>query len=71
MKSGQDDCLSVEKLVASNECVPPYAVVSQVIDRFFHSAQLEAVALVEGREPVGLVTRPKLLFTLFRRYGFE
>ncbi|MCL4490876.1 MAG: ATP-binding protein [Nitrospirae bacterium] len=71
MKSGQDDCLSVEKLVASNECVPPYAVVSQVTDRFFHSAQLEAVALVEGREPVGLVTRPKLLFTLFRRYGFE
>jgi signal transduction histidine kinase len=32
---------------------------------------MDAVALVEGREPVGLVTRPKLLFTLFRRYGFE
>jgi len=34
-------------------------------------AQMDALALVEGKEPVGLVTRNKLLFTLFSRYGFE
>ena len=27
--------------------------------------------MVEGNEPVGLITRQKLLFTLFRRFGFE
>ncbi len=58
-------------LITSHECVYPAAAASYVADRFFHAAQLDAVALVEGREPVGLVTRPKLLYTLFRRYGFE
>ncbi|MEK6682784.1 MAG: HAMP domain-containing sensor histidine kinase [Nitrospirota bacterium] len=58
-------------LITSHECVYPATTTSYVADRFFHAAQLDAVALVEGREPVGLVMRPKLLYTLFRRYGFE
>ncbi len=40
-------------------------------ERFFSSPDLDAVALVEGTEPVGLVTRTKLLFTLSRRFGLE
>lgn len=71
MVLAQDNSLHVGKLITSNECVPPSTAVSHVTDRFFNTAHLDAVALVESREPVGLVTRPKLLFTLFRRYGFE
>lgn len=61
----------VGSLITSHECVYPATPASCVTDNFFRSTQLDAVALVEGREPVGLVTRPKLLYTLFRRYGFE
>ncbi|MDI6727592.1 MAG: HAMP domain-containing sensor histidine kinase [Thermodesulfovibrionales bacterium] len=71
MVLAQDNSLHVGKLITSNECVPPSTAVRYVTDKFFNSAQMDAVALVEGREPVGLVTRPKFLFTLFRRYGFE
>ncbi len=67
----QDNILYIGKLITSSECVPPSTAVRHVADRFFNSAHMDAVALVEGREPVGLVTRNKLLFTLFRRYGFE
>lgn len=67
----QTESPSVGKLITSSECVPPYMAVNKVADRFFNSDRLDAVALVECREPVGLATRPKLLFTLFRRYGFE
>ena len=71
MIPSQDNILYVGELITSNECVPPSTAVRYVADRFFNSAQMDAVALVEGKEPVGLVTRNKLLFTLFRRYGFE
>ncbi len=37
----------------------------------FQHHRLDAIAVVEGKEPIGLVTRTKLLFTLFRRFGFE
>ena len=67
----QSESPIVRDLIASNECVPPYTSVHKVADRFFTSPQMDALALVEGNEPVGLVTRPKLLFTLFKRYGFE
>ncbi len=66
----QDELL-VGKLITSREYVYPYINVKNVADRFFNSAYLDAIAIVEGREPVGLVTRPKLLFTLLKRYGFE
>lgn len=66
-----EDSAFVGNLIASDECVTPSTAVSEVANRFFMSSNIDAVALVEGREPVGIVTRPKLLFSLFRRYGFE
>lgn len=62
---------SVGALMAASENVSPRTLVSRVAESFFGSASLDAVALVEGNEPVGLVTRQKLLFMLFRRFGFE
>jgi len=55
------DSLSVEsphvgKLVASCEFMQPDIVVRDVADRFFKSTELDALALVEGSNPVGLVT---------------
>ncbi len=67
----QDNAVTIGKLIISNECMPPYTEANIVADRFLKSAHLDAVALVEGREPIGLVTRHKLLFKLFKRYGFE
>ena len=65
------ECHSVGALMASSENVSPLTLVSRVAESFFGSASLDAVALVEGNEPVGLVTRQKLLLTLSRRFGFE
>lgn len=65
------ECHTVGALIASRESVPPQTRVSRVAESFFGSASLDAVAIVEGNEPVGLITRQKLLFTLFRRFGFE
>ena len=67
----QDTVVSVGMLVTSSEQISPDANVRHVADRFFADKDLDAVALVEGDKPVGLITRNKLLFTLFRRFGFE
>lgn len=67
----QNETTLVGNLITSSECIPPYAQTKHVAERFFESPNLDAVALVEGREPVGLVTRLKCLFTLFKRFGFE
>ena len=67
----QENALLVGKLITSNDQVTPQAIVNNVAERFFSTTELDAIALVEGKEPVGLVTRTKLLFTLFRRFGFE
>lgn len=65
------ECHTVGALIASRENVSPRTLVSRVAENFFGTASLDAVAVVEGNEPVGLITRQKLLFTLFRRFGFE
>jgi hypothetical protein len=65
------ESLTVAEMVTSRECIHPGTVVRRVTDKFFETSHLDAVALVEGEEPLGLITRPKLLFTVFRRYGFE
>ncbi|NOZ24967.1 MAG: sensor histidine kinase [Nitrospirae bacterium] len=70
-ESVQDHSLSVGRLVTSRQHIPPHAPVSSVAEIFFNSAGMDAVAVVECREPVGLATRSKLLLRLFRRYGFE
>ncbi len=67
----QDSVLPVGELIISNEQIPPQTTVNKVAERFFSTTDLDAIAVVEDQEPVGLVTRTKLLFTLFRRFGFE
>ena len=51
--------------------VAPQTIVNKVAERFLGTTDLDAIAVVEEKEPVGLVTRTKLFFTLFRRFGFE
>jgi len=63
--------LVVGKLITSKESIHPYVTTRQVAERFFNIQNLDALALVEENMPVGIVTRTKLLFKLFRRYGFE
>ncbi len=67
----QKNELPVGELITSNEFVAPQIIVNKVAERFFGTTDLDAIAVVEGKEPVGLATRTKLLFALFRRYGFE
>jgi signal transduction histidine kinase len=69
--SPKSDSPLVGKLITSTRSVPPLLPVSSIADTFFESANLDAVAVVDGSEPVGLITRPKLLLKLFRRFGFE
>lgn len=56
---------------SKKEYIHPSLKVSNVVDLFFASQHMDAVALVDCGEAVGLITRPKLFFTVFRRYGFE
>ena len=69
--NAQENVLPVGELIISNEQATPQAAVNKVAERFFSTTDLDAIAVVEGKEPIGLVTRTKLLFTLFRRFGFE
>ncbi len=66
-----ENMLLVGELIISNEQTAPQAKVTQVAERFFSTTDLDAIAVIEGKESVGLVTRTKLFFTLFRRFGFE
>ena len=69
--AARENVLPVGKLIISNELVAPQTLVNKVAERFFGTTDLDAIAVVEGSEPIGLVTRTKLLFSLFRRFGFE
>ncbi len=71
MESIQENTLTVEKLIMPNECVQPYILTKEVADKFLNASHIDALALVECREPVGLITKYKLLFKLFKRYGFD
>ncbi len=70
-QSIHDNSPSVGSLITTDICVHPALQVRRVVERFFESPDVDAVAVVDGREAVGLVTRTKLLFSVFRRYGFE
>ena len=61
----------VGELITSRELIQPTTTVKKVTDMFFASNTLDALALVDCMEPVGLVTRSKLLYTVFSRYGFQ
>lgn len=71
MDHNSADSPQIGSLAMSDDCVHPATRVMSVVESFFESKQLDAVAAVEGREAVGLITRTKLLFSVFRRYGFE
>ncbi|MDH4163949.1 MAG: HAMP domain-containing histidine kinase [Nitrospirota bacterium] len=62
---------AVGSLIDSADSVSSQSTVNSVAERFFGNTELEALAVVDSDEPVGLVTRTKLMFSLFRRYGFE
>ncbi len=66
-----DNILPVGKLIVSDDHVPPHDSVTNIAEKFFSTTDLEAIAIVNENRPVGLITRTKLLFTLFRRFGFE
>jgi signal transduction histidine kinase len=71
MQTLQETVPLVGEMITSNDLVRPRTIVNHVAELFFSTTRLEAVALVDDGEPVGLVTRTKLMFTLFRRFGFE
>lgn len=61
----------VGELVTNTRAVLPSTPVKVVADAFFHEPQLDAVAVVEHDRPIGLVTRAKFLFSVFRQFGWE
>jgi len=67
----QEYLATVGQLTMAGEQVAPQMAVSAVYDLFSATPGLEALVIVEGAEPVGLITRTKLLFTLARRFGYE
>jgi len=58
-------------LIASTRTVPTAICVSDVANLFFQSANLNSLAVVDGNEPVALLTRSKFMLQLFRRSGCE
>jgi len=61
----------VREIVASDARVRPGDLVRDVADLFLSRRELDAVALVEGVRPVGLLTRSRLLVKLGRNFGYE
>ena len=62
---------SIGEVLTNRHQVAPDTSVKVIADDFFHDAQLDAVAVVDGDRPIGLVTRNKFLFTVFRQFGWE
>lgn len=58
-------------LLASDLAVEADELVHEVGERFFRTPQLQAVAVVRQRKPVGLLTRGRLLLKLARGFGHE
>src|SRR5574337_355476 len=67
----QDDSRPVGSFISSVKQVSPAVLVREVADRFFQSPHLDALAVTDQGEPVGLITRQKFLLKLFRRFGLE
>lgn len=61
----------VGELVTTGNSYSPETIVDVMADVFFKSASTDAVALVEDGRAVGLLTRQKFLFSVFRRFGWE
>ena len=65
------ETLSVRELISTREAVSPRLRVEAVVDQFFNGRKLEALALVENGQVLGLALRGKIFAKLFRRFGFE
>jgi signal transduction histidine kinase len=61
----------VRELVRSGDQASPEMPVASLVDVFRQRPELDAVALVKGGRPVGLVTRQALLLKLGRNFGYE
>ncbi len=61
---------AVRGLVMAVPFVAPDVPVADVADRFFKEETLDALAVVEAGRPAGLLTRSKLLATVFQPFGF-
>jgi signal transduction histidine kinase len=71
IKHEENSLLKVGELTMSTEKISPKSSVTEVYDLFSATPSLEALAIVDGARPAGLITRTKLLFTLSRRFGYE
>ena len=58
-------------LVTNTHAVTPETPIKDVADAFFHTPELDAVAIISEERPLGLITRTKFLFTVFRQFGWE
>jgi len=65
------DFRPVGETITTSVSHPPEMTVPALADAFFRQPNLDSVAVVEGTRPVGLITRQKFLFTVFRRFGWE
>jgi signal transduction histidine kinase len=63
--------IEVGQTIGSTASCPPGTLVSKLADEFFHLPSLDSIAVVEEQRPIGLITRQKFLFTVFRRFGWE
>ncbi|MGB8933074.1 MAG: ATP-binding protein [Anaeromyxobacteraceae bacterium] len=62
---------SVGELVRSSDQASPDMLVATLFEVFQRRPELDAIALVRGGRPTGLVTRQALLLKLGRNFGYE
>src|SRR5260221_7284298 len=62
---------AVGETITTSARIHPSLLVSRLADDFFTHPNLDSMAVVEDERPLGLITRQKFLFTVFRRFGWE
>ncbi len=65
------DFAIVGEIVTSTANCPSTTLITEATERFFKQPNVDAVALVDDGRPVGLITRQRLLATVFQRFGLE
>ncbi len=62
---------AIGETLTTSASIHPSTLVSVLADDFFQRPDLDSVAVVDDGRPLGLITRQKFLFTVFRRFGWE
>jgi len=62
---------AVGEALTTTTSVHPSLLVSKLAEDFFRQPDLDSVAVIENGRPLGLITRQKFLFSVFRRFGWE